>query len=135
MGSSPLYHRDQQSKEELLTYQMEDDDVGPVYKCVMAKQKPSKEELREWSNRSKVMLHQFQKLSIEDCLLVQRTKKCRQLVLPEQYHRLIFRELHDNMGHLGPEKVEELVRQRFYWPYMAADIEDYIHNMCCKEKT
>ena len=118
------------SREDLLAYQMEDDDVGPVYRCVMEKQKPSKEELREWSDRSKVMLHQFQKLSIEDGLLVRRTKKCRQLVLPEQYHGLIFRELHDNMGHLGPEKVEELVRQRFYWPYMAKDIDEYIHNKC-----
>ena len=57
-------------------------------------------------------------------------KKRRQLVLPQCYHTLIFQELHDKMGHLGSEKVEELARQRFYWPYMQADIESYIRDKC-----
>ena len=34
------------------------------------------------------------------------------------------------MGHLGSEKVEELARQRFYWPYMKHDIEYYIQHKC-----
>ena len=34
------------------------------------------------------------------------------------------------MGHLGVEKVEELSRQRFYWPYMKKDIEFHITKKC-----
>ena len=34
------------------------------------------------------------------------------------------------MGHLGHEKVEELSRQRFYWPFMQKDIEFFIRNKC-----
>ena len=34
------------------------------------------------------------------------------------------------MGHLGSDKVVGLARQRFYWPYMQADIEFFIGNVC-----
>ena len=43
---------------------------------------------------------------------------------------MIFSELHEKMGHLGSDRVEELSRQRFYWPYMKGDIEDFIRNEC-----
>ena len=118
------------TKEELREYQLSDEVVGPVYKCVLESRKPSKEELKQWSRKSKVMLHQFRKLVIEDGLLVRQMKKRKQLVLPEKYHSLVYRELHDKLGHLGSDKVEELARQRFYWPYMQADIESYIQNRC-----
>ena len=116
--------------EDLKYQQSTDQVVGPVYHCVAAKKKPSKEDLKSWNQNSKVMLHQFRKLQLEDGLLVRKMKKRTQLVMPKQYHRLIFRELHDKLGHLGPEKVEELARQRFYWPYMQADIEHYIREQC-----
>ena len=34
------------------------------------------------------------------------------------------------MGQLGSDKVVGLARQRFYWPYMQADIEFFIGNVC-----
>ena len=34
------------------------------------------------------------------------------------------------MGHLGVERVTELVRDRFYWPHMARDIEHYVTKVC-----
>jgi transposase InsO family protein len=34
------------------------------------------------------------------------------------------------MGHLGSDRVEELCRQRFYWPCMRTDIEDFIKKKC-----
>ena len=130
---SLLQHKDgseltQITKEELKEFQISDDVVGPVYQCVLEKRKPTKEELKGWSQKSKVMLHQFKRLSIENGLLVRQMKKRKQLVLPEHYHSLVYRELHEKLGHLGSDKVEELARQRFYWPYMQADIELYIQN-------
>ena len=135
MDVSLLQHKDgseltQITKGELKEFQISDDVVGPVYQCVLEKRKPTKEELKGWSQKSKVMLHQFKKLSIENGLLVRQMKKRKQLVLPEHYHSLVYRELHEKLGHLGSDKVEELARQRFYWPYMQADIESYIQNRC-----
>ena len=76
------------------------------------------------------MLHQFKILSLEEGLMVWRMKSHKQLVLPESYHRLVLQELHNRMGHLGAETVEELARHCFYWPYMQQDLEFYIQNVC-----
>ena len=40
----------------------------------------------------------------------------KQIVLPRKFHQLVYKELHEEMGHLGAEKVTNLARQRFYWP-------------------
>ena len=46
------------------------------------------------------------------------------------YHDLVYMEFHEKLGHLGSEKVGELARKRFYWPYMQRDIEFYIRKRC-----
>ena len=48
------------------------------------------------------------------------------MVLPKKYHKRVYEELHENMGHLGAERVTELARERFYWPFMRADITHYV---------
>ena len=118
------------SKEEIRTEQVEDEIIGPVYQCVQDQQRPTKEEWKKWSKRSKVMMHQYKRLMIEDGIMVRKIKTRTQLVLPEKFHDLVFRELHCKMGHLGSEKVEELARERFYWPYMQSDIETFIRTKC-----
>ena len=69
-------------------------------------------------------------MSLQDGMLVRETKTRKQLVLPQKFHNLVFQELHCKMGHLGAEKVEELARQRLYWPYLQADIESFIRKKC-----
>ena len=41
----------------------------------------------------------------------------------------VLQELHDKMGHQGIDRVEKLVRSRFYWPYIRSDIQHWI-SMC-----
>jgi hypothetical protein len=53
-----------------------------------------------------------------------------QLVLPHKFKRMVYRELHEEMGHLGVERVLDLARQRFFWPNMRKDIEHFIHHVC-----
>lgn len=47
---------------------------------------------------------------------------CFQLVLPEELQAVVLQSLQDNMGHLGIERTEDLVRSRFYWPKIARDV-------------
>ena len=61
---------------------------------------------------------------------MRKTKNNTQIVLPEVYKGLIFRELHENLGHIGSEKVMDLARRRFYWPNMQKDVEFYVRNKC-----
>ena len=38
--------------------------------------------------------------------------------------------LHDDVGHLGADRVKELARERFYCPHMASDINHFVMNVC-----
>ena len=53
-----------------------------------------------------------------------------QLVLPSRYHRLVYKHLHEEMGHLGVERTVQLARDRFYWSHMARDTEHHVTNVC-----
>ena len=117
------------SQEELAKKQAEDPVVGPVYRCVSEGRKPTKEEWKKYGKRSKTLMSQFSKLAVHEGVLTRTISTRRQLILPEEYHPLVLRELHEKMGHLGVEKVESLCRQRFYWPYMKQDIVSYPKEM------
>ncbi len=45
--------------------------------------------------------------------------------------------LHDSMGHMGIERTLDFIRSRFYWPRMAADVENKIKSCarCVCRKT
>ena len=57
---------------------------------------------------------------------IRKTAKNKQTVLPENYHEIVFTEFPGNMDYLGSEKVSELTKQRFYWPYTAKNINFYV---------
>ena len=101
-------------REDLIQCQYDDSVIGPVYKCVDEGKRPSKRELSTLGRKSKVLLHQFSKLKIYKGLLIHETQTRKQLILPEKFHNLVFVELHENLAHLGVDRVEELARQRFY---------------------
>uniref|UniRef100_A0A3Q1FHA2 Gypsy retrotransposon integrase-like protein 1 n=1 Tax=Acanthochromis polyacanthus TaxID=80966 RepID=A0A3Q1FHA2_9TELE len=76
------------------------------------------------------LLREWNRLCIENGLLYRKTTDRRQLVLPANYKRTALTHLHDNMGHVGTEKVLSLARERFYWPFMKNEIEEYITRKC-----
>jgi hypothetical protein len=48
----------------------------------------------------------------------------------------VYKELHQNMGHLGAERVVELARERFFWPHMQRNIMHFVTKKCsCVETT
>ena len=66
---------------------------------------------------------------MENGILIRKTAKNKQIVLPENYHQIVFSGLHETLGHLGSEKDSDLAKQRFYffyWPYMTKDIIFYV---------
>ncbi len=80
---------------------------------------------------TKLLLHEWHKLAIgKDGILRRKSGSCDQIVLPRKFHRTVLTELHDKMGHLGPERVLHLARDRFYWPRMQSDVEHYVKNIC-----
>lgn len=88
-----------------------------------------------------LMKREVGRLVMRDGLLYRASKKAAeealQLVLPAEFREVVLHSLHDDMGHLGVERVTQLLRARFYWPKMAHDTEEYVRNcgLCITRKT
>ena len=79
----------------------------------------------------RTLMHERKKLEqAADGILYRRTRRERQLVLPSKYHRMVYKHLHEALGHLGSNRAVEMAREWFYWPGMAEDIEHCIGNVC-----
>ena len=50
------------------------------------------------------------------------------LVVPQSYRQRAMEGCHDQVGHLGQDRVLDLLRDRFYWPGMHADVVSYINS-------
>ena len=72
-----------------------------MYKAVAAGERPKKADWKELSWKSKVLMKSLNKLSLVDGVLRRKTVKYTQIVLPAEYHQMVFVQLHERMGHLG----------------------------------
>ena len=63
-------------------------------------------------------------------------RSLQQLVLPSVSRLDAMKMLHDDMGHLGRERLLELLKSRFYWPKMNDDVVKYLAQCesCLKRK-
>ena len=116
--------------EQLIESQLNDDYIKPVYQFVKTKTKPSKQEWKEISYQSKLLMKQYHKLKFVKDVLIRSTSEYNQIVLPSSMQDVVYTELHKKMGHLGTGKVVELARRRFYWSGMYKDIDTYIRRKC-----
>ena len=59
------------------------------------------------------------------------------LVIPQSYRQRAMEGCHDQGGHLGQDRVLDLLRDRFYWPGMHADVVSYINSCprCLRRKS
>jgi len=54
--------------------------------------------------------------------IVENSEKL-QLVLPNSLKPRVLQGFHNELGHLGPDKTLDLIRQRFCWPGMEKDVD------------
>ena len=59
------------------------------------------------------------------------------LVVPQSYRQRAMEGCHDQVGHMGQYRVLDLLRDRFYWPGMHADVVSYINSCprCLRRKS
>ena len=59
-----------------------------------------------------------------------------QLILPPSHRNMAIEGCHDQVGHLGQDRVLELLRDHFYWPGMHIDIASYLNSCprCLRRK-
>ncbi|KAI4872055.1 hypothetical protein NFI96_010346, partial [Prochilodus magdalenae] len=118
------------SHGELYKAQQEDPAIKEILKLKEAGTVLNSDTKRALHGAGKKLSYEWSKLHLEDGLLYRRTVGRRQLVLPNTYKQMVLKHLHDEMGHVGTERVLWLVRERFYWPFMKREIEEYITRKC-----
>ena len=119
------------SKTTLLNAQRQDPAIGKVLKFEESGRWPSPLEKRRESPSTRVLLRQRSKLYLgKDGLSYRNSGTNAQLLLPKCFHSTVFKELHDEMGHLGADRLIQFARERFYWRKMESDIIHFVTQAC-----
>ena len=81
-------------------------------------------------------------LTLKQGVLYRRTTQVNrrtklQLVLPPSHRTKAMAGCHDQVGHLGQDRVLNLLRDQFYWPGMHTDVASYINSCprCLRRKS
>ena len=113
---------------QLMKDQREDEYIKPVLNKILGNNSASPD---YHTTESKLLLKEEKNLFIDrNGLLRRKTKTSSQVVLPMKYRQQIYKSLHNELGHMGAERVLQLAKQRVYWPKMQSDIEDYTQRQC-----
>ncbi|KAI3370679.1 hypothetical protein L3Q82_007093 [Scortum barcoo] len=116
--------------QDIRAAQQEDPAIKEAVSLKLNAWAPNEEEKRAMGRQTRRLLYEWNKLEVDNGILYQKTEQRRQLALPEQLKPLLLKSLHNDMGHVGADKVIHLARERFYWPYMQQDIKDYVTKRC-----
>ena len=99
---------------DIAAAQRQDKAIGPVMAYLESGKRPASKQTEKDLPATKQLLYDWKKLKIgTDGILRRLTGSYKQIVLPKRFHRLVYRELHEEMEHLGAEKVTNLARQHF----------------------
>ena len=108
--------------------QREDRVISKVLWYVNTKTKPTFEHRQQESKEVKKYPRELSKLKVDNKSGV--LYRGQQIVLPLEFRRMVYCELHEEMGHLGTERVFCLAKERFFWPGMRTDIDHYVNRVC-----
>ena len=116
----------------ILKAQKQDPSVSKVLYFKSNGQRPSIQDAKKELPVTKAILRQRHKLEIgTDGILRWESGPHSQVNLLTKYHAMVFKTcLHQNMGHLGAERVVQLAGERFYWLNMEHDITHLATKVC-----
>lgn len=116
--------------ENIKIAQHEDAAIKEVISLKLKGWIPNAEDKRLMKRETRRLLYEWTKLDVVDGILYRQTGQHKQLVLPQKLKPVVLKNLHDDMGHVGTEKVIHLARERFYWPFMQQEVEEYVTKKC-----
>ena len=132
-GMTPLEWCQAQAKDPAI-HQI----VGELQKRTLGKLKIK----MEMPSDLKALIRIKKQLVLKQGVLYRRTTQVNrrtrlQLVLPPSFRTKAIEGCHDQVGHLGQDRVLELLRDQFYWPGMHTDVASYINSCprCFRRKS
>lgn len=123
--STPMF-----TPEDIRAAQQGDESISEVIQLKVSGWNPRNQDRSPTKPGTRRLIHEWNRLQLHNGLLYRHTGQNQQLVLPKALKSAVLKYLHDDMGHVGADKVIHLARQRFYWPFMQRDIEDYVIRQC-----
>ncbi|XP_072115422.1 uncharacterized protein [Mobula birostris] len=128
------------SPQEVKASQRDDPSLGTIWYAVSQGDMGQGEKAKHASVL--LLLKEWPRLKLKNHVLYRVTSppdhpRRWQLVMPEKYRKAVLQALHDDSGHLGVEKTYGLVKDRFYWPRMRGEVEEYCKtcSRCVRRKT
>ena len=86
------------------------------------------------------MRKQYKNFSIKRGILFRNLREddrvIEQLVVPKSYRKDILKSIHNDIGHPGQDRTLRLIRERFYWPGVSSDVNQWIEtcDRCIRRK-
>ena len=133
-GMTPLEWSQAQTKDPTLCQIIEAIQHRTIGKLKIKKNKPS--DLKAFL-RIRKLLKLKQGILHRKSQVGNNSRARLQLVLPIEYRHKAMAGCHDQIGHLGQDRVLELLRDRFYRPGMHMDVASYINSClrCIRRKS
>lgn len=135
---SPGQPMAQIEQRDIRRNQREDVVIGKWVRATIDRKMP-----KDYSStrEDKIMKKVFHSLKMIRGILYREMKDgdntVEQLVLPKSYHNIVLQGLHNDVGHPGRDRTLSLVRERFFWPRMTADIDKWTSecHRCLRRKS
>ena len=121
--------------------QMPDPAISQIIQAIQTKTLDTLKYNQNMSLDLKAFLRIRKQFQLKQGILYRKTQvndRARlQHVLPLAYRPKAMAGCHDLVGHLGQDRMLELLRDRFYWPGMHMDVASYINSCprCIRRKT
>ena len=114
--------------EELARLQSEDPVISRLLVFWKHGAKPDLTQLRRETTATRNLIRKWDRIREKDGVFYLHSQDPlegdrTQLILPTKLQPVALTALHNQAGHQGQERTLALVRQRFYWPGIAADVE------------
>lgn len=89
-----------------------DQTTDPVIGDILKMKELNKTLTGDMKHTVRKIMYEWKNLDVEDGLLYRKTAERCQLVLPASFKSLVLKHLHDDIGHVGTERVLSLARQK-----------------------
>ena len=127
------------SNEQWIKEQHDDECISQLIEILKGK----KVEKENMFDNVRSMLRNKGRFVFRNNLLYQKNKNQHkeeeylQFVLPRNFRKQALEACHDEISHLGKNRVLSLLVDRFYWPNMKKDVEEYMQTSprCLRFKT
>lgn len=118
-------------KEQIAELQRRDQDIQRLCHYQALGRRPTKPERKQEAKSALRLVSFWDKIKEKDGILYRAMGsddgRINHLVLlPNSLRSEVLKAAHNDFGHQGPDRTEQLVRQRCWWPGMHADIKQWI---------